>query len=82
MNVLTLSPISSVCDGTTSPQVVTVANPTMNYDSTLGGTTTGSTPITQGLHPPYPQLAAVCVEINGNGPIYAWNQNTATWKPT
>jgi shikimate kinase len=45
----------------------------MFYSAALG------TPASLGLIPPIPGLGAFAAEQTGNGPVYVWNPNSATW---
>ena len=61
------------CDAPTFG-LVSAFNPLMFYDITKGD------PSAQNILPPFPNLPAICYEVNGVGPLYAWNPNTGTWK--
>ena len=58
------------CSGGVEP---VVSNPIMFYSAALG------TPASLGLIPPIPGLGAFAAEQTGNGPVYVWNPNSATW---
>jgi len=70
MNAASLSP----CTCGAGLGGITVANPPMNYDVTLG------TPTAQGITPPFTNLPAHIDEINGAGAVYTWSQVLGAWK--
>ena len=65
---VTVTATASAPSGTIVP-----INPLLYYDKALG------TPTAQGISPPYPTLSALCYEVNGAGPMYAWNPGSLTW---
>lgn len=61
------------CPATPRPPTPPPQNPDVYYNKALG------TPTQQGLVPFNAGLPAQALEINGSGPGYIWNPQTATW---
>jgi hypothetical protein len=75
MVVLTLKSLAQNCSQYSySQQVISVSNPPLSYDNTLGN------PNAQNIIPPYPNMVAHIDDINGAGSAYVWNPNLGQWK--